>query len=298
MQFVTDAIQNYCAEHAIRRVTFLVASPLSCTPIHVAMLDGVVVSYLPALLALSKDAPAQAENEEQLASVVIGTDADDLKMAPIEAKKVASMVDGNVILRERGEIDVDEIVNLMPKIRQLHFAGHGSFSHGDPMASSLHFANGKAASMQDILDSQKTTRFSPCEHVFFSACNSSTADFMWLRNEGASIALSAHKAFRARAVVGSLWPVQDLFCYFFVVKYYELLGDGTEYAATLRNTQRWFRDLEYENFLEDLHDHPELWGDLDEEVMGFLGSSHGRGAFAKRERTWSAFTLIGIPEIT
>lgn len=295
-EFIVRPLRDFMADRKIRRVVLVVTSPLTMLPIHVALLDDAVVSFLPALLTLSTTASANDDEAPSPAGLVIGTDAPDLTMAPVEAKKVATMLSGDVILKEHGEVTFDELLELLHRVNQLHFAGHGSFTPGDPMASALHFAKGVSVSMLDIYEAGRSNREAHCEHVFLSACNSSQSDQMWLKNEGASIALSALSAFGARAVIGSLWPVADLFALLFVSKYYARLKDVRDSATTLRDTQRWFRDLDHPTLVDELR-RDELWADLDRSAAEFLSSPGGAQVFAQRDRTWMAFTVTGVPEL-
>lgn len=129
----------------------------------------------------------------------------------------------------------------------LHFACHGIFDPGDPLASGLVLAGGKRLSLTDLLDKLTLTH---TRLAVLSACQTAITDFNRVPDEAIGLP-SGFLTAGVPGVIGSLWPVSDLSTPLLMERFYlyHLRGDPERSdegplppVSALRRAQTWLRD--------------------------------------------------------
>lgn len=174
-----------------------------------------------------------AANDIVPAPLVVGNPTGDLPAAVREAEQVASILGTDPLLGEAATVDaVRQAVELAPVA---HFAAHARFDEGSPLDSQIQLADGALPS-RTLLEVH--TR---AELVVLSACESGVGGTL----AGADIMGLAHALLRAgtRAVVASLWPVDDDSTAFLMGEFYRNRAEGSPdadalAAATVRTRAR------------------------------------------------------------
>ncbi|GIV91027.1 MAG: hypothetical protein KatS3mg055_3545 [Chloroflexus sp.] len=132
---------------------------------------------------------------------------------------------------------------LWERLRQatlVHFACHGSFNPDDPLRSALHLAD-RDLTLEELLTERRELRTTRL--AVLSACQTAITDYRDLPEEAIGLPAGLLQA-GAPAVVGTLWPVEDVSTALLMTRFYEyLLNEGALPAQALCAAQRWLRDL-------------------------------------------------------
>jgi CHAT domain-containing protein/tetratricopeptide (TPR) repeat protein len=162
--------------------------------------------------------------------------------------------------------------------RWLHLACHGEFDLDDPLRSWLEIGPGERLSAADVLDDFALG----AELVALSACRSGVSRV--LRGDEPMGLVRAFLSAGARAVLVTLWPVEDISTRLLMERFYPALLAGNDPAAALREAQRALRDLT----LAEARDILAGWG---EEVADMPAEDSVR-PYAD-PAFWAAYTLVG-----
>jgi len=142
---------------------------------------------------------------------------------------------------------------LWERLRQatlVHFACHGSFNPDDPLRSALHLAD-RDLTLEELLTERRELRTTRL--AVLSACQTAITDYRDLPEEAIGLPAGLLQA-GSPAVVGTLWPVEDVSTALLMTRFYEyLLNEGAPPAQALCAAQRWLRDLtnaELESYLD------------------------------------------------
>jgi CHAT domain-containing protein len=160
----------------------------------------------------------------------------------------------------------------------LHLACHGEFDLDDPLRSWLEIGPGERLSAAEVLDEFVLD----AELVVLSACRSGISRV--LRGDEPMGLVRAFLSAGARAVLVTLWPVEDSSARMLMEHFYSALLAGSDPSAALREAQLTLRDLT----LAEARDILAGWG---EEVADMPAEDsalpYADPAF------WGAYALVG-----
>ena len=122
-----------------------------------------------------------------------------------------------------------------------HFACHGQFNAAAPLDSALLLANGSQSTVRDLIHAE-SERLAHLRLVVLSACQTAITDFGNLPDEAVGLPSSFLQA-GVPAVIGTLWPVNDISTALLMVCFYRYhLQDGLDPVTALHQAQAWLRD--------------------------------------------------------
>jgi CHAT domain-containing protein len=260
--------------------------------------DDYVVSYIPSLAALARSVEkAQQAHASPATALVVTVPAKMLRFAEVEGAAVSSSFDEKARRELRGtKATPEHIVAAAANANYLHFACHGHWLPGRPMASALEFQRGELT-LADILarldlGSTRLAVLSACETGLFEIQSSADEEF--------GLTTGFLQA-GAAGVVASLWPVDDIATMLLIRCFYGLML-GSEHwapAAALRMAQDWLKTTTNQGFAETVRD---LRGATDRTQHAALDEQFTRFALASdpSERPfehpcyWAAFAVHGV----
>jgi CHAT domain-containing protein len=162
--------------------------------------------------------------------------------------------------------------------RWLHLACHGEFDLDEPLRSWLEIGPGERLSAADVLD-----RFAlSAELVTLSACRSGVSRV--LRGDEPMGLVRAFLSAGARAVLVTLWPVEDISARLLMERFYRALLANGDPAAALHEAQRALRELTLAGAREILVGWGEEVADMPAEDSA---QPYADPAF------WGAYALVG-----
>ncbi|MCU0527821.1 MAG: CHAT domain-containing protein, partial [Elainella sp. Prado103] len=166
--------------------------------------------------------------------IPVGTDQVDFRGLPFAGQEVATLgaeVPNTKTLVDR-DFSLDAVQSLFSQYSILHFATHAAVVPGDASQSFILFGNGEFATLQDIENWSLNT----IDLVVLSACETGLGGF---DNNGEQI-LGLGYQFQnrgARAVIASLWSVNDQSTEILMTAFYNGLGTGMTKVEALRQAQ-------------------------------------------------------------
>jgi CHAT domain-containing protein/tetratricopeptide (TPR) repeat protein len=209
----------------------------------VALIEKYIIDYAPsfALYQLSLER-RKLTNYSGRALIVANPDG-SLEGADLEASRVNRILgDADVLAGSEGTVEA--LLSEMGSYGILHFACHAQFGEDQGRDIALRLAptqnhNGLLSLRQIMTD---VVLDMGCL-VVLSACEtgrtviSRSDDFIGL--PGGFILAGA------AAVIGTLWPVEDVSTALLLQHFYEHLSSGIEHKEALKNAQLWLRELSY-----------------------------------------------------
>ncbi len=170
-----------------------------------------------------------------------------------------------------------------------HFACHGEWDAAEPLNSALHLA-GVRLSLADLFARARTEE---ARLTLLTACESA-AGHRPVVGGGEYLGLPAAFILAgSKAVIGSLWRVDDAATAFLTVELCRRLVGGTGSAEALRAAQIWLRKIRRAELLE-LAEEPltaELLGPLEWNYLNTLPDLPFVSPYY-----WAAFQAVGSPE--
>jgi CHAT domain-containing protein len=119
-----------------------------------------------------------------------------------------------------------------------HFSTHGSFDSTEPRRSALAMKDSASLSVGSLLERDDLGR---PRLVVLSACESGVHDIISVPEEFIGLP-GAFMSIGARAVLGTLWQVDDRATAMLMARFYDHhLSEGLAPAAALRKAQLWIR---------------------------------------------------------
>ena len=212
-----------------------------------------VVTSLNTLKAMRAQANLPAENQTDKAMTVVAYPGADnpneygyLRGVETEAEEILNLFHEQTVALTKNDATTEKALKNAVGSEKLHFACHGMFNPKDPYRSGLRLKD-TWLTVRDI-----TTRMnlSGTDLVVMSSCLSGLSGL----SEGEELTglLTAFIASRARAVVGSLWPVNDKSTAIFMTEFYKNLRDGKSKVEALRDAQLHIRE-------QSQWSHPYYW---------------------------------------
>ncbi|GIV97555.1 MAG: hypothetical protein KatS3mg057_2212 [Herpetosiphonaceae bacterium] len=204
-----------------------------------------------------------------------GTEGSDLRHTAAEAEEIARLC-GGVAWRGSTGI-VRRLIRHSNRYRWLHLACHGEFIPDDPLASWLEIGPGERLSAAEVLARLRLR----ADLVTLSACRSGVSKV--LQGDEPMGLVRAFLSAGARAVLVTLWPVEDLSARLLMVRFYTTLlaaDEQTDPAVALREAQQWLRELTADTVRRQL----EHWG-------GAGACPEGEHPYAAAD-FWAPYVLI------
>ncbi len=207
-----------------------------------------------------------------------------LPLSRVESTLIARTAQDPLLLHGE-EASLEAFLAHAGKYEVLHLACHGSGGTGDPDQACLHLATGQL-SLNTIINNRLLDNTAL---VVLSACRTGQADRV-LPDESLDVG-SVFLAAGARAVVSTMWPVDDLAATLFTWQLFSLWdwGAGLALPAAVHASRLWMRDLTVGDLNEIGYGEPALQPGLNRYTLGFDPS-------VKRfdePYYWAAFTYTG-----
>jgi len=231
------------------RLMFLPPAALGFLPLGLAqepssgrrLIEDYEVVYAPSLVALVK-ARQQVEQSIAPSLAAIVNPTGDLAFAPTEGALVAALfnADSRVVLDEHDERTArpEAVLAALKGRSYWHFSTHGRFDFTDARHSALVLKDGASLSVGSLLEAQDLGH---PRLVVLSACATGLHDNRLVPEESIGLP-GAFMTVGAAAVVGTLWPVNDLAAALLTARFYDLhLTHGLQPATALRQAQLWLR---------------------------------------------------------
>jgi tetratricopeptide (TPR) repeat protein len=117
----------------------------------------------------------------------------------------------------------------------IHLACHGTYNHGQPLDSKLHFS-GNSISLRDIQLS--LTKLS-CRLIILSACEGGV-DLRLQENDAGGFVPVLLRA-GCHEIIAALWKVNDIATSFLMIYLHKMLAEGNTPAISLSLAQNWVR---------------------------------------------------------
>jgi CHAT domain-containing protein/tetratricopeptide (TPR) repeat protein len=238
-------VETALAELGIRadaRLIFLPSAGFGLLPLGLAqepgsgcrLIEKREIAYAPSLDALER--VAAVEQQASLAAIINPTG--DLLHAPIEAALVTAHFKDITRLDAKGASSANVLAALKGK-SHWHFSTHGTFDLEEARRSALALKGGEALTVGDLIDAEG---LGEPRLVALSACETGLHESARMPEEFIGLP-GAFLSIGAKAVLGTLWPVNDAAAAHLTARFYELhMGQGLAPSAALRQAQLWLRD--------------------------------------------------------
>jgi CHAT domain-containing protein len=311
----------------VERVVLIPQGQLFLLPLHACPLDGgesrvmdrYAVGYAPAGGVLARLA-GEGEAPRPARALLVANPTGDLAHTPSEALAVAGELAGVTTLWER-EATVAHVTGVAREAGVIHFSGHGRYDWlapeqsglvlRDPAVRRVNPRTGEGTDLFTVAQMRRGLRLSGTRLVTLSACETGLVEMRrGLADEYIGLPGVLLEA-GARAVVASLWAVDDLATALLMGQFYAGWGQGTiPVAEALRRAGRWLRTLSRDQANRALADLDERWepwrGQEDDPAMQRRAVDQYWEISAARERLagmddppfahpywWAAFQAVG-----
>ncbi len=184
-----------------------------------------------ATVFLELDPPSRPTSEGGALIVHHGS---DLKYAALEARMLVEKLGGRLLIG--ADASIERVLAEAGGQSLLHFACHGCFDPLQPLASGLDLVDGRLTAAQIMNDMHLQA-----DLVTLSGCE--TGRSRLLAGDELVGLVRAFLAVGARAVLVSLWPVDDVSTRMLMERFYEALLADADPATALREAQRWLRQM-------------------------------------------------------
>ena len=258
--------------------------------------DEFEVSYAPSarvLIAARRDDGLPSRREAFL-GVAVDDAADDpgpLRFARLEVAGAAARFD--VATTRLGSAAVRAgVLEDLSQVRFAHLACHGSFDFDEPLRSALVLHDGARLTMADLSSGR------PCAGVRLvvaAACESAVVHPGPLRDEAIGLPSALLQA-GARAVVGTLWPVDGVSSTLLVSKLWQLVcaDPGRRPAVALAAAQRWLREADRAELVSFARELSDIEPGGTRALERLLGDEELQRPFEHEPLDWAGYVLIGV----
>jgi CHAT domain-containing protein len=252
----------------VERVVLVPQGPLFLLPLHACPPPGgdYTVGYAPAGAVLARLA---GEDEGQARpparALVVANPTGDLPHTPSEALAVAGALGGATTLWEE-EATQARVAEAAGRAGVIHFSGHGVYEWGAPEQSGLVLRDprtGEGVDRFTVAEMGEQLRLGRTRLVTLSACETGVTEVRrGLADEYIGLPGVLLQA-GARAVVASLWAVDDLATALLMGRFYaEWRGGAVPVAEALQRAQGWLRTRTRAQVEEALEELDQLWAPL------------------------------------
>jgi CHAT domain-containing protein len=254
-----------------QRVLLVPQGMLFLLPLHACPIndDGGVagrytLAYAPACAVLPRLAGEDTTSHPGPA-LLVANPTGDLRHTPSEVLAIGETLAVAVTLWER-EATQNEVISASRRAGILHFSGHGIYDWRDPERSGLILAaEGQAEGVAGpnlftVAEMREQLQLARARLVTLSACETGLVAFRrGLADEYLGVPGILLQA-GARAVVASLWAVDDLATALLIRQFYtEWQAGAISIATALQRAQRWLRTRTRSQVEEALDALDEAW---------------------------------------
>ena len=246
------------------------------------LLDQIAhVSYAPSATVLFQSMmhTSRVPDHSCLAFGFDGVGDHQLRHTEAEATQVAHVCDGDVV---HCVTDLQrQCLDVAASYRYIHFACHGEFDIDDPLNSWLEPGPDTRITATSIMADVQLC----AELVVLSACRSGVSHIV--RGDEPMGLIRAFMLAGARAVLVTLWPVEDTSARLLMERFYQLLmaqeGDHN-IAAALREAQHYLRELT----IAEIHAQTHQWEERIEITGEPNEQPYATPAF------WAPYIVVGV----
>lgn len=206
---------------------------------HRYVIDDFEVEYAPSATLLRICSDRQRQSSDSPSVTIVTDPAGNLRFAGFEAEQVAEAFNHDRVQRAANRTQLQEAASQgLGSV--FHFCGHGRYRWEDPMKSSLSLGAGGSLTLEDLF-SQKI-EFPQTNLVVLAACETTVVDPQDQADEYLGLA-SGFIFGGTRAVISTLWPVDDLSTALLMKEFYRLhLKEKLPIGSALKGAQLWLRD--------------------------------------------------------
>lgn len=198
---------------------------------------GPQLVYAPsaALLFQPHQAVARLASTSCLALGYNGEEAEQSVLAEEEASRVAQLLGGQAWLGPSPKKSF--LFDQAAGYRLLHLSCHGEFHPEQPLSSALRLAKGETLTAQEVMEHLHLA----CDLVTLSACESGLSRVR--RGDELEGLLRAFFHAGARALVSTLWRVDERSTLILMERFYRGIGAGMGFAEALHSAQLHLQSL-------------------------------------------------------
>ncbi|MBN1584735.1 MAG: CHAT domain-containing protein, partial [Anaerolineae bacterium] len=171
-----------------------------------------------------------------------------LRFAEQEAHGVFRQVGGRVITGTHPKKMT--LYEQAAHYRMLHFSCHGTFDPEQPLRSALHLAPDEYLTALDVMAHLRLS----CDLVTLSVCESGLSRVR--RGDELVGMIRAFMYAGARALVSSLWRVDERSTRILMERFYQAIQAGTNPACALKQAQLYLKDLTRKEAIDILKPYP------------------------------------------
>ncbi|MBN1485627.1 MAG: CHAT domain-containing protein, partial [Chloroflexia bacterium] len=265
-------LEGMLQDAGCQRVVLAPQGMLFLLPLHACPLNGkellcdrYTVAYTPAG-AILPQLTGKVTGVDMPHSLVVANPTGDLRHTPSEALAVGQALGHSITLWE-GEATQAAVVAAAREADILHVSGHGRYDWREPEHSGLLLAiegsvgeNEHKGALFTVADMRDELRLSRARLVTLSACETGLVDFRrGLADEYLGLPGILLQA-GARAVVASLWAVDDLATTLLMRQFYtEWQAGALPIAIALQRAQAWLRTRSRVQVQKALAELDEIW---------------------------------------
>jgi CHAT domain-containing protein len=256
-------------EAGVRWVVLVPQGMLFLLPLHACPLDGTgelvcdryTVAYAPGGAVLARLSSKEAITSDASRSLLVDRPTIDLWRTVSVAPAIESVLENSKIIWEQ-EATQQQVLGKIRQSNIVHFFGHGEYNWVEPEQSGLVLSPDSEGerSLLTVAEMRDALRLSRTRLVTLSACETGLTEMgRGLADEYIGLPGVLLQA-GARAVVASLWAVNDLATALLMWRFYEVWDEGAvPIAAALQEAQRWLRTHSRAQINAALSDLDALW---------------------------------------
>jgi CHAT domain-containing protein/tetratricopeptide (TPR) repeat protein len=265
--------------------------PMSEDPAARCLLDDFDVSFAPsaaALLAARETAAGRQGDRLRLAGIADPTMDRHLRWARMELTAAAEHFPDRETHSGRAATRT-ALIRAAEGASHIHLACHGRFDLASPVSSGLLLADGMLTVADLLLDRP----FATARLVIASACQTAITEFERLPDEALGLPATLLAA-GTPAVIGTLWPTDDLSAALIMSRFYRLhLLEALPPATALRRAQLWLRALTGEQLAAEVSSRAPMSTAAGVSKVLEIAAEEPGTRFYAAPAFWAPYVLIG-----
>jgi len=254
-------------------------------PARAALLDRYDVDYAPSFALCAISSRRRLEQTGSRDGLIVADPDGSLRYAEIEADRITRILSRSTVLGG-ARASVEAVLAKISDYSLIHFACHAQF--GPDAGSDIGLKMAPSANHSGLLSLRQIlshVALRPGSTVILSGCRTGRT-VLGRSDEFIGLAGGFILA-GAGAVVGSLWPVDDVSTALLMERVYQRMIGGTTHTRALRDAQLWLRELP----LDDVVNVIEQWR-LEGVSVCFVSTEYDDIPFA-HPYYWAGFFSVG-----